>query len=632
MQLLILAAAIVVTGLNHAQAGECKIPPAAAQAPVAALPDSLPAFFEPEPPPSQGTPIIIHRPGPEPIMHFAGAAPATPNSAFKRIVITVNGEQHVMVLPANISAADEAKMRAKAKITYGPETNPVILALKAADAKALATLIARGVDVRTVRDRHDRPVAVIATVIEAWFERRRAPSPAERRAQAAAAVSAAVKALVLAGADVLDVGPGAKTPLALIALAPDEVSKSPEMVALAAFLLEHGASLAAQQDDRFIRHVARAGNVALLDVLLRLGKPTQADKDAALAMAVEGSKFPSALLAINAGAKCCDWTWVRALGAHRAPGRREFLKALIDRNVTSDFMLPGGVPLLLSVMHDHEIMEGILKLGASPNARGHDGTTPLHAAMEGPVSPAGRARSLALLLKYGAVPTLSRTPQLTPLMLSTNGDREAIALLLKAGDRIDTSGEEFQSLHRQPPAGPMYWAALKGNDALGVALAGTAAQGADDRGAIFYAASGGLPATLNALLDKSRRHIGVRDERGQTALIAAASAGHASTVAVLLDRGAADINEVSRLPWAAEPSILQTLMSGRAHDRRTALMEASLYHRAEVVALLMSRGADPGRKDSAGRRAADLATRFASDGEAAGIIALLECEKKPVRK
>lgn len=613
---LILAAAIAAASCNLARAGECKTAPAVPQPPktktaaAPSLPDSLLAFsvFEP------------------------------PNNAIQINAQTATFSSSNSVARTGGTAAAGLKDRPSA----GPETNPAILAVKAGDAKALIALIAQGADVRNVRNQQGRSVALVAMAIEVWIDRLRADAAAGSHAYDALAYPAMVKALVAAGADVSATGAQAKTPLATIAFA-SEFSGAPAMLAMAAFLLEHGAVLSQKNGIPLVGYVAGHSAPALLEVMLRSGRPSQADKDLALAYAVENRRFPAALVALKAGASahlnpalkmpCCARSWADALGLTGGTGKREFLKAIIDRKVDSEYTVSNAMPLLIVVMHDHELMEALLQRGVSPNRPGMHGETALHAAMSGPVSAAGRARSVALLLKYGAIPTSSPAlGGMTPLMMSTNEDKAAIDLLLNAGDRIDTSTHQAVTPNVGDPAGgQIHWAAIKGNDTLGAALAARiTAQDADYRGAVYYAASAGLPATLNALLDKARGRIDVRDWVGNTPLTAAAQRGHASTVAALLDRGAADIDEASSHPNARMP-LISYVPIRRPANRRTALMRASEEGHADVVALLLSRGADPDRKDADGKRAIDL-VRLGPGHEARDrIIAMLECAK-PDRK
>jgi len=116
------------------------------------------------------------------------------------------------------------------------------------------------------------------------------------------------------------------------------------------------------------------------------------------------------------------------------------------------------------------------------------------------------------------------------------------------------------------------------------------------------------------------------DETGKPPIVYAAAGGRLDIVRRLLARNV-DVNtryphELTLLMWAAgadekveQAQVVKTvtfLLDNGAHidDRdgrgRTALMIAAEGGRADVVTLLLTRGADPSLRDNAGKRAADL--------------------------
>ena len=169
----------------------------------------------------------------------------------------------------------------------------------------------------------------------------------------------------------------------------------------------------------------------------------------------------------------------------REQGGREFLQLLIRYKVDPNGVVKGTDSPLMKVMHDHELMKGLLDLGANTNYRTMQGEMPLHRAAQVPeqvtvdpgdtrplrvaapaLDPVAKAKSVALLLQHGADPNGVDQSGMTPLMLTGADDGQVVQLLLKNGGRVvlDQSREDDASV------GPISWALLNYKSALAQGL------------------------------------------------------------------------------------------------------------------------------------------------------------------
>jgi uncharacterized protein len=228
----------------------------------------------------------------------------------------------------------------------------------------------------------------------------------------------------------------------------------------------------------------------------------------------------------------------------------------------------------------------LLDYGASVDARDRFGARPLsHAARFGHLEMAN------LLLARGAPINARNLAGATALFFAAEGGHVPVAQrLIELGADVNLTGRSGIS--------PVAAAAYAGSDAIVEALI---AHGADER---------------------------VADETGKPPIVYAAARARLDIVKRLLGRNI-DINaryqhDLTLLMWASGPDekvaeaeaieVVRYLVDAgaRVDDRdargRTALMIAAEGGHAEIVALLLARGADQSLKDQAGKRAADLTT------------------------
>jgi ankyrin repeat protein len=226
----------------------------------------------------------------------------------------------------------------------------------------------------------------------------------------------------------------------------------------------------------------------------------------------------------------------------------------------------------------------LLDNGASVDARDRFGARPLsHAARFGHLEMAN------LLLARGAPINARNLAGATALYFAAEGGHVPVAQrLIELGADVNLAGRSGIS--------PVAAAAYAGSDAIVEALI---AHGADER---------------------------VADETGKPPIVYAAARARLDIVKRLLGRNI-DINaryqhDLTLLMWASGPDekvaeaeaieVVRYLVDAgsRVDDRdargRTALMIAAEGGHAEIVALLLARGADQSLKDRAGKRAADL--------------------------
>ena len=233
-----------------------------------------------------------------------------------------------------------------------------------------------------------------------------------------------------------------------------------------------------------------------------------------------------------------------------------------------------------------ELATTLLDQGASVDARDRLGARPLSRAAR-----SGHLEMVDLLLQRGAPIDARDLSGATALYVAAErGQTAVVQRLIDKGANANLKGRSGTS--------PLAAAAFAGrNQVVRMLLAhGADARAADDTGKppIVYAAASGELDIVRQLLGQD------------------------------LDVNARYANDLTLLMWASGPdqSVAETqalevvsylLNAGaRIDDRddrgRTALMIAAEGNHAEIVQLLLKRGADPSLRDKAGKRAADLTT------------------------
>jgi ankyrin repeat protein len=437
-----------------------------------------------------------------------------------------------------------------------------------------------------------------------------------------------------------DGGPIGWTPIAAIATIPPSAAT----IEAARILLEHGATVDKRQDTLLsaLATAAQRKNAPLVRLMLESRTPRQATLDEAIAETPLEQSNDVIRLLLERGANInahipgrpspnFEAAWLAAIRA-KEYGERDLLLLLIRYRVDPNRAKGVNSPLMI-VMHDHELMKALLDVGANPNHRGGDEGTALHLALRVPtqitkrpddarsvsqlapgLDPAVRRKSVALLLQYGADPTLRDRAGNTPLMLVQREDVDIMQMLMARGSGT-VPGADAAKYYRQydAPVGPVSWALLQRNDTLALALiARDGVSPTSDCGAIYYAARTGSVKTLAALLERKAGDTAARDERGATPLIAAASRGYDTAAKMLLDRGVANVNETT--PVRVDPK------TSVATGGQTALMAAAAQGHKEVVEELIRRGADVHRVDALGQTAWIYAVRAG----ALDIVMILE--------
>ena len=226
----------------------------------------------------------------------------------------------------------------------------------------------------------------------------------------------------------------------------------------------------------------------------------------------------------------------------------------------------------------------LLDYGASVDARDRFGARPLsHAARFGHLEMAN------LLLARGAPINARNLAGATALYFAAEGGHVPVAQrLIELGADVNLTGRSGIS--------PVAAAAYAGSDAIVEALI---AHGADERVADETGKPPIVYAAARARLDIVKRLLGRNID---------INARYRHDLTLLMWASGAD----EKIPEAEAIEVVRYLVDAgaRIDDRdargRTALMIAAEGGHAEIVALLLARGADQSLKDQAGKRAADL--------------------------
>lgn len=295
----------------------------------------------------------------------------------------------------------------------------------------------------------------------------------------------------------------------------------------------------------------------------------------------------------------------------------EHVKLLIKHD--SNIGIPdseGKIPLHWAAHNTHPNAAHTVRciLEAAPtesllNWQDYEGRTPLHFAVA-----VGNQEVVKALTSYEgcsvtAYDNLFRTPLHWAALL---GHAQIVHLLLErnksASNPSDSQG-----------ATPLHYGAQSNYaDTVAVFVRHPSVRDEPDlegRTAFMWAAGKGSDDVITTMLDiKPDLDINMADKYGGTALHAASLSGHVSTVALLMERGAAvdplDVMKHTPLFRACEMGhrdVILTLIKGGACvdlvdlDGHSALHWAALGGNAEVCEVLMENGLGPDLQDSAGR-------------------------------
>ncbi|NJD88035.1 MAG: hypothetical protein FIB05_08470 [Betaproteobacteria bacterium] len=439
------------------------------------------------------------------------------------------------------------------------------------------------------------------------------------------------------------------------------MAPSAEANRVARWLLERGASIERMgPGSRSPLSLAiQNRNDEMGALMLDLRKPSQEALDEALVYSSWWDKasiaLPERLLSlganINVDGKAFGAAFEPVLKASWSFAQRKerepLLLAIRYRADPNRHSTSGDSPLM-NVVHDHELMEGLLKLGANPDYRDYHGKSAMVIAVSTPewvvrevddrrplaqvapsTDPAHRARSVSLLLQYGANPNLASAGELTPVMRTRDGDDAAIEALMAKGARVVLPAQ-LRTMYagRGTPIGPVSWALAQHNDSLASAL--LRRDGADSRedcGALYYAVEGGAVRAASLLIDaKATREFRLPDGSTPRLLLAAASSGNLELVKLLLDRRVVDINETSPTMWSKGPGevygVLAAPLFGSYQGSgggENALMMAAAGGHVEIVKELVRRGIDVRHRTATGAGALDYA-RNENGGEIGEIL------------
>ena len=503
--------------------------------------------------------------------HSTGERAAAPDQLIRKAVRRRDGQALLQLLPRDPQARDATLRRLF-----------VLDGAFSANAASIVRLVLRWMpDAMTDRFKNSNSLA-LSSLIGGWRSlvwQAKSGEPIDNPPSGDDQIYL-INLLLDAGAEV-NGAPTSDSPLAqLVAIA-----ETPDTVRAGRILLEHGAHIDARNPTEGPPLVvaAQAQNGQMVRLMLEHARADQHLLDVAIANSpivgansalepllqaganinVVGGKYGDPRVPFTPAADAAD--------RFKFDGERQLMQLMIRYKAD-----PNRVPKyrdspLMQVIHDPQLVRGLLDLGADPLFRS-DGS--------------GH----------------------TPLRETGPDDVEVVDMLLARGAKLDLTDADLQQyLPLKVPLGEISWAILSNKDALAAALVRRGGKpGGADCGALYYAAGTGADRTLEQLLDKRVSVRGLRDSEDKTPLMAAAAAGRLNAVRLLLDSHAESVDERTPIRLTAQSGEFG-ITGYQLTGGKTPLMFAAASNRADIVGELIRRGANVRIKDRTGLSALEYA-------------------------